>query len=351
MKRTLITFLALIPVSLCAQVRWLKPTHNFGAFSEDLGTVTTEFKAVNEGSEPVRIIDARATCGCTIPEFDKGDIAPGDTATLKVTYSAIGRPGKFDKKVYVKTSDNPSEQRTLTISGTVIGASATIRSRYPEDAGKMKLQSSTAGFGEVKRGKLKTVFINAYNQSADTLAPSLEGLPKYVDGQVTPAVIPPGEQASIALTVNSLKVPEYGINDADFLFRTDSEAEPFKMNLFAIIAEDFDALTPGQRMNAPVCNVEPAKLDLGQISSPQTVKFTVGNSGKSPLLIRRVQAVDPAITSAQISSTKIKAGGKATLTVTIDPAKAESDFINARISLITNDPDNSFAVVRLTAEL
>lgn len=351
MKRYLITFLALLPLCLQAQVRWLKPTHNFGAFSEDLGSVTTEFKAINECSEPIRIIDARATCGCTIPEFDKGDIAPGDTVTLKVTYAATGRPGRFDKKVYVKTSNNPTEQRTLTITGTVIGASATIHSRYPEDAGKMKLQSTTAGFGEVKRGKLKSVFINAYNQSTDTLTPFLEGLPKYIDGQVTPSVIPPGEQASIALTINSLKVPEWGINNADFLFRTDQDADPLKMNLFAIIVEDFDALTPGQRMNAPICNIDPPKVDLGQTSEPQTLKFTVKNDGKSHLIIRRVQAVDSAITSAEISSTKIKPGGKATLSVTIDPTKAESDFINARISLITNDPDNSFAVVRITAEI
>lgn len=351
MKRHLITFLALLPITLSAQVRWIQPTHNFGAFSEDLGSVTTEFKAVNEGSEPIRVLDARATCGCTSPEFDKGDIAPGDTLTLRVTYSAIGRPGKFEKRVYVKTSDNPTVQRTLTITGTVIGASATIHSRYPEDAGKVKLQGTTAGFGEVKRGKLKSAFINAYNQSEDTVAPILEGLPQYVTAQITPAKIAPGEQASISLTLNSLKVPEWGINDAEFTFRADSESEPKQMNLFTVIVEDFDALTPGQRMNAPVCSVEPGKVDLGQISAPQTVKFTIKNAGKSPLMIRRVQAVDPAISSAEISSTKIKGGGKATLTVTIDPAKAESDFINARISLITNDPDNSFAVVRITAEL
>lgn len=35
-----------------ADVHWLETRHNFGAFDEDFGPATTEFKFVNTGDEP-----------------------------------------------------------------------------------------------------------------------------------------------------------------------------------------------------------------------------------------------------------------------------------------------------------
>ncbi len=352
MNRQLITLLlSATPLLLSAQARWLTQTHDFGAFREDLGAVDATFRLVNEGDKPIRILEANATCGCTVPEYSKQNIEPGDTASLKVTYAATGRPGKFSKNIYVKTSDDPSVKRTLTISGTVIGASATIRSRYPADAGKIKLQSSSAGFGEVKRGKFKTVFISLYNQSPDSLTPLIEDLPAYVTAQITPPTVAPGQQGQIALTLNSHDVPDWGITNADFTFRAAKGEEPLKMDLFTIIVEDFSRMTPGQMQNAPACEVKPQKIDLGEISGPQTVEFQVSNTGKSPLLVRRLQIVDPAISDAKISTTKIKPGKSAKITATVDPALAETDFINARISLITNDPNEPLTVTRITAEI
>lgn len=349
----LLTLLALFgtPLLLSAQARWISQSHDFGAFNEDLGAVEAKFKVVNEANRPIRILEAQATCGCTVPDFTKENIAPGDTAELTVTYLANGRPGKFSKNIYVKTSDAPSVRQTLTISGTVIGASATIRSRYPVDGGKIKLQTSTAGFGEVKRGKFKTVFISLYNQSPDSLSPEINNLPGYVQSQITPEIIAPGQQGQIALTLNSHEVPDWGITNADFVFRADKGEEPVKMDLFTIIVEDFSRMTPGQMQNAPACIVNPLKIDLCEISEPKTVEFTVTNDGKSPLIVRRLQVVDPVVTSAKISSEKIKPGKKATITATIDPANAENDFINARLSLITNDPNEPLNVVRITAEI
>lgn len=337
-----------------AQTRWVSQTHDFGAFSEDLGAVDAVFELVNESDKPVRILDARATCGCTQPVIPKQTIEPGDTARLKVTYLATGRPGKFSKNIYVKTSDNPSEQRTLTVTGTVIGASATLASRYPVQAGPMRLRTTTAGFGEVTRGKLKTVFIAAYNQSADTLRPSLSGLPPYIDHDITPAAVAPGEQVQLALTLQTLKVPQWGITSEKFTFTPDRGAEPVEMDFFTIVSEDFSKLTPGERMNAPLAALKPDRVNLGDLSADagvQTVEFTLSNEGKSPLMVRRVQAVDPAITDVKISSEKIKSGKSAKIKLTVDPAKAENGLINARVTIITNDPDNSLLTARVTAEI
>lgn len=348
----IITFLTMMALTGHAKVKWIDTTHDFGAFSEDLGMVDTEFRMLNEGDRPVRILDARATCGCTVPKFDRTDIAPGDTTVLRVSYNASGRPGKFEKYVYVKTSDSPQEQRTLTVKGVVIGASATIRSRYPIDGGALQLQTDVAGFGEVKRGKAKTIFIGMYNRSETAVTPTLIGVPDFITPQFVPGELPPGQQGQLSLTINTLKMNEWGINEGDFKLMCGDNTVTIKY--FAIVMEDFDTLTPGQMLNAPIIGVTPSKIDLGICqagSGLRTEEFEVENTGKSPLIIRRVQTVDPSLVAAVISSDKIKPGKKAKLKVTFDPSKAENDFVNARISIINNDPTNPMAVVRLTAEI
>lgn len=346
--------LCLLGSGASAQVRWLKADHDFGAFSEDLGAVDAMFEMVNESDKPVRIISARATCGCTQPEVPHGDIAPGDTARLKVTYLANGRPGRFSKNIYVRTSDSPSEQRTLTVSGTVIGSSATLASRFPVSVGPMKLRSSTVGFGEVIRGKQKTVFIEGYNQSTDTLRPALSGLPEYIDVNIVPREVAPGEQVQLAFTLQTLKVPQWGISAEKFTLSPDAQGtDTLQMDFFTIVSEDFSQLTPGQRINAPVASIEPERRNLGEIPAEgiHTVEFQVKNSGRSPLQIRRVQVVDSAVTDVRTSTLKVKPGKSAKITLTIDPTKAQTDFINARITVITNDPENSLLAARVTGEI
>ncbi len=350
MKHLLLSSLSLLlPLCVAAKSEWLENSHDFGVFNEDLGQVETSFRLVNQGDKPLRILDARATCGCTTPSFSKGDIAPGDTALLRVAYSATGRPGQFEKYVYVRTSDNPTQQRTLTLRGTVIGATATIRSRFPVNAGRLQLQTSTVGFGEVKKGKLKSVFVNLYNQSADTISPLVVGLPKSIVWQCHPEELEPGQQGQISFILSSFgnKVG-YGINDGKFHLLAGSDS--IAMDYFALVEEDFDALTPEQRLNGPVANFSTARADLGVISSPQEVVLKLENQGKTPLLIRRLQCFDPAVVSCKISSTKINPGKSAKIRVKVNPALAQGDFINARITIITNDPDNTVLAGRVTAE-
>lgn len=333
---------------------WLTKTHDFGAFAEDLGQVEARFYLVNTGNEPLSIIKARANCGCTVPKFTEGEVAPGDTAVLTVSYLASGRPGRFSKKIYVNTSADPRLQQTLTISGTVVGASQTVRSRFPVDAGQLQLRDRTVAFGEVLSGKVKTVSLMGYNLTTEDLYPVIVGMPDYLKVAIAPEIVPPGEQVNFSFTLDSSKLPEWGINTTDFTLIPTAGADSVPLSAFVIMTENFNALTPGQRMNAPGIAIDPARADLGMIpadSEPRDVRFTITNTGNDPLLIRRVQAIDSAVTDVKISSKKIKKGKSATLTLKVDPSKAHSEIINSRVSITANDPDNSVSIVRVTAEL
>ena len=101
------------------EIKFKETIYDFGNIKEDGGKVSHEFKFTNEGKDPIKITDARAECGCTTPEYPKGEIAPGETGVIKVTYNPLGRPGGFTKVVRVRCTGNPGKVN-LKIRGTVL---------------------------------------------------------------------------------------------------------------------------------------------------------------------------------------------------------------------------------------
>lgn len=107
------------------------------------------------------------------------------------------------------------------------------------------------------------------------------------------------------------------------------------------------------RERAPEATLSRTSLDFGRIersAKPMVMNFTVTNTGKSLLTVRRLHTPDKAV-KATISSTRIKPGKEATVSVAVDPGKIASDeLLNARITLITNAPSAPSQTVRVVGE-
>lgn len=90
----------------------------------DFGTVKEgeiveyEFRFTNKGKAALIIYDARSSCGCTVPEFPKDPIPPGDTSMLKVRFNTDGKTGKQVKTVTVQANTYPAESK-LSLTGEV----------------------------------------------------------------------------------------------------------------------------------------------------------------------------------------------------------------------------------------
>lgn len=95
-------------------------SHDFGLIAEDKGPVSHNFTFTNTGDSPLVILDAKAECGCTRPTIPLEPIAPGKSASIKVTYLPAGRPGEFIKSVKVTTNDPKNKKIKLKISGSVL---------------------------------------------------------------------------------------------------------------------------------------------------------------------------------------------------------------------------------------
>ena len=70
------------------------------------------FEFTNTSSNPLTISNAKGSCGCTVPEWPKEPIAPGEKGEIKVKYDSKGKKGLQNKTVTLNT--------TLTIKADVI---------------------------------------------------------------------------------------------------------------------------------------------------------------------------------------------------------------------------------------
>lgn len=86
---------AMLSIFAQPKISFESVVHDFGTFDEDGGNVSAEFRFSNTGNKPLEITSVRATCGCTVPEYSREPIAPGENGVIKVTYNPKGRPGKI----------------------------------------------------------------------------------------------------------------------------------------------------------------------------------------------------------------------------------------------------------------
>ncbi len=100
-----------------AQIKFDKTIHNFGSFSEAAPKVTCIFEYTNIGEQPLVINQAVASCGCTVPEYTKAPVKPGEKGQIKVTYNGEGKfPGHFKKSITIRTN-GAIEMTRLYIEG------------------------------------------------------------------------------------------------------------------------------------------------------------------------------------------------------------------------------------------
>lgn len=98
-----------------------QPSFDFGKIQQGR-PVTHLFEIQNAGTEPLRIENVQASCGCTTPEWSYDPVKAGGTTTIKVGYNSAAE-GPFTKTVTIFYNGNKT--KILTITGTVFKAAAT----------------------------------------------------------------------------------------------------------------------------------------------------------------------------------------------------------------------------------
>ena len=84
-----------------------QPTYDFGKVSKG-EKVSHTFKFKNKGEAKLKIKDVEVSCGCTVPEYKKTVIPPGETGRIKVTFDSGGFFGDQKKQIIVYTNSKIS---------------------------------------------------------------------------------------------------------------------------------------------------------------------------------------------------------------------------------------------------
>ncbi len=104
-----------------AEIKFEKTSHNFGTFPESNPKVTCSFKFTNTGDNLLVIHQAIASCGCTVPQYPKEPIKPGESGEIVVTYNGAGKfPGHFRKSITLRTNAKQEIVR-LYVEGDMVG--------------------------------------------------------------------------------------------------------------------------------------------------------------------------------------------------------------------------------------
>lgn len=351
MKKVVLLFVSLIfclGINAQAKIEFEEVVHDFGTFSEEEAFVSHSFKFKNVGNAPLLIVKAKATCGCTVPSYSKAPIAPGESGIIDVKYSAIGRPGTFNKSIKIVTNGIPAETN-LVIKGNVTSDADNVNYKYYING--LKLKAISYDMGNIVKGEKKELLFETWNSSDRPLTITINNLANYMSIEALPKNMKPGEKGKIKVSFDSKLCNDWGKQIDEFLIsveRPNSRTMNKKITITSNISEDFSK----QGNKRPKAEIEKVLVNLGEISGLQTSNFDIkiSNTGNGNLIIRKVSSSSQVI-NAKAKSTEIKPKGATSISISLNPTKSKSRIVNETITIITNDSQKSEIKVQVTATL
>jgi hypothetical protein len=102
-----------------AKISFDKDTHDYGeVFMHGDGNCVFTF--TNTGNEPLLLTNVRAGCGCTVPQWPREPLLPGDSAEIKVRYTTLNRPHQINRSIVVTSNATNKPTQVLRLKGSVI---------------------------------------------------------------------------------------------------------------------------------------------------------------------------------------------------------------------------------------
>ncbi len=154
------TFAQLVGPKASAQIT----EYNFGDIKQG-DVVSYDFKIMNNGGDVLKIIDVRASCGCTAAQPDKKELKPGESTTIKVTFNSKGRKGAQIKTVRVITNDPGKSDINFVIRCNILAD----ENKAGSSGAVLFLPENQYNFGTVKEGTTVSHTFELVNKGNDIL--------------------------------------------------------------------------------------------------------------------------------------------------------------------------------------
>ena len=165
-------------VKSAGEIKFSEQLHDWGTIPDDT-RITHDFKFTNVGPGTLNILEAKGSCGCTVPALAKKTYAPGESGSIKVEFNPNNRRGPQHTTVTVTTDDpqHPTvileiksevkpvvsfEPQMIAIGVTPRGTPKTFSTKIVSRVMDLKFLSATPNLGmlEAKLGEPKQVEVN-----------------------------------------------------------------------------------------------------------------------------------------------------------------------------------------------
>lgn len=320
-----------------------KFTNDFGDVKEEIEEAKCVFSFKNTSKVPISILRVETSCGCTTPDYSKTEIMPGDTGFVKAIYGTRGRPGGFNKYMYVYFKDKPNYV-TLTIKGNVLPQAnyAKKPAQYSTTYSNLAFTETIASFKAIKKNQNLETKIKAYNYNGYPIKiKEVASIPEYVTLDLQDSLLRTDDSLIITVKVDGSKIPAYGEKYAQIALLTDDVGMETKyIYVHTVHKEDFSNLTKAQLAKAPKMTFDRKfPIDFGKKTAGAKVKQTIKitNDGKTDLEIKKLIPSCSCITFT-IEKQTLKPGESVVLTIQIDTVNQTIAKHTKYLTIYTNDP-------------
>ena len=234
----------------------------------------------------------------------------------------------------------------LTIKGEVEPKPMTLEDIYRYSMGNIRLKTNHLSFATVIKDKKGYQSVEIVNVSDEPVAISFDRIPAHLSLTAKPAVLQPGQKGVIEGEYDANLKNDWGflVDRVDILLNEKFTAAN-RLTVSATIEEDFGSLTAEQRTNAPRIGFNENTFNFSDIKQGEKVEytFTISNSGKSDLVIRKVTA-SCGCTAVSPQDDVITGGENTTLKVIFNSA-GKVGKQNKTITIISNDPQHPRSIL------
>ena len=100
------------------KMKFKEMLHDFGRMKEGEKR-EFDFEFTNTGKEDLIIEDCKGSCGCTVPEWPKDPIKPGQSAAIKVKFDSTKKEKDQEKSVTITANTEPEITTVIKIKAYV----------------------------------------------------------------------------------------------------------------------------------------------------------------------------------------------------------------------------------------
>jgi len=332
-------------------IQFEETIHDFGTVKEEEGAIVYEFKFINNSKDTLKVLNVKASCGCTTPGWSREAIAPGESGYVKAQYNPRNRPGAFNKSLTITTNLPTKAVKRLYIKGVVTPRPKTIEEEMPVLLGAIRLRYASINLGTVYTSEKPTIkSFEIYNDSDSIITfDSKIDKPDYLIVSFEPNSLPPKSKGKITISYDGKSRNDYGFVTDNIAFYT-NENEEFKrksLTVYATIQEYFAPVSAEEYNNSPNLRLDEVIYDFGKIKQGEKAShvYVLKNTGKKELNIRTTKSTC-SCTTAKLKKNTIKPGGSTEMEVIFNSTGRRGNQQKS-ITIFSDDPRKSMQRVTI----